>query len=183
MFQPLLAEEVTAVEVSTGTDKVKPRPIVPVPADAPPMDYQHPRRGAPSKAWAYHDAGGQAVGYVLRWDFTGNDGKPDKDILPVCYCDFGDNRRAWRAVGMVTPRPLYRLPDGRLVGREYTARNPTRADMRLGSFRNNVNSGRWADFATGDKGGDVVSLAAYLSGTGQAEAARALADMLGVRHV
>ncbi len=75
------------------------------------------------------------------------------------------------------------LPDGRLVGREYTARNPRRADRRPGSFRINVNSGRWADFATGDKGGDVVSLAAYLSGTGQAEAARALGDMLGVhRH-
>ncbi len=74
------------------------------------------------------------------------------------------------------------LPDGRLVGREYTARNPRRADRRLGSFRINVNSGRWADFATGDAGGDVVSLAAYLSGTGQAEAARALADMLGLSH-
>ncbi len=73
------------------------------------------------------------------------------------------------------------LPDGRLVGREYTARNPTRADRQPGSFRINVNSGRWADFATGDKGGDVVSLAAYLSGTGQGEAARALASMLGVR--
>ena len=73
------------------------------------------------------------------------------------------------------------LPDGRLMGHEYTARNPTRADRRLGSFRINVNSGRWSDFATGDKGGDVVSLAAYLSGAGQAEAARALADMLGVR--
>ncbi len=74
------------------------------------------------------------------------------------------------------------LPDGRLVGREYTARNPRRADRRPGSFRINVRSGKWADFATGDKGGDVVSLAAYLSSTGQAEAARALADMLGVRH-
>ncbi len=74
------------------------------------------------------------------------------------------------------------LPDGHLVGREYTARNPTRADRRPGSFRINIRSGKWADFATGDKGGDVVSLAAYLSGTGQAEAARALADMLGVRH-
>ena len=74
------------------------------------------------------------------------------------------------------------LPDGHLVGREYTARNPTRADRRPGSFRINVNSGMWADFATGDKGADVVSLAAYLSGTGQAEAARALAEMLGVRH-
>ena len=73
------------------------------------------------------------------------------------------------------------LPDGRVMGHEYTARNPTRADRRAGSFRINVNSGRWSDFATGDKGGDVVSLAAYLSGTGQAEAARALAEMLGVR--
>ena len=74
------------------------------------------------------------------------------------------------------------LPDGRLVGREYTALNPTRADRRPGSFRINVNSGRWADFACDDKGGDVVSLAAYLSGSGQAEAARALVDMLGLRH-
>ncbi len=75
------------------------------------------------------------------------------------------------------------LPDGHFMGREYTARNPTRADRRPGSFRINVNSGRWADFACDARGGDVVSLAAYLSGTGQAEAARALADMLGVRHV
>ncbi len=75
------------------------------------------------------------------------------------------------------------LPDGRLLGREYTARNPRRADRRPGSFRINIHSGKWADFATGDKGGDVVSLAAYLSGTGQAEAARSLADMLRVhRH-
>ncbi len=73
------------------------------------------------------------------------------------------------------------LPDGRLLGHEYTARNPTRADRRAGSFRINIHSGKWADFATADAGGDVVSLAAYLSGTGQAEAARALADMLGVR--
>ncbi len=75
------------------------------------------------------------------------------------------------------------LPDGRLAGREYTARNPRRADRRAGSFRVNVSTGTWADFDTGDKGGDVVSLAAYLSGTGQGEAAPELADMLGVRHV
>lgn len=73
------------------------------------------------------------------------------------------------------------LPDGRLVGREYEARNPRRADRRPGSFKVNVNTGKWADFACDAKGGDVVSLAAYLSGTGQAEAARALAGMLGVR--
>jgi hypothetical protein len=68
------------------------------------------------------------------------------------------------------------------MGHEWVARNPTRADRKPGSFRVNLRTGRWADFATGDAGGDPVSLAAYLSGTGQAEAARALADMLGVTH-
>ena len=69
------------------------------------------------------------------------------------------------------------------MGQEYEARNPTRSDRRPGSFKVNIRNGKWADFATGDKGGDVISLAAYLSGTDQAEAARALAGMLGSRHV
>jgi len=75
------------------------------------------------------------------------------------------------------------LPDGRRRGREYLARNPRRDDRRAGSFTINLHSGKWADFATGDRGGDPVSLAAYLSGLGQAEAARRLADMMGMsRH-
>lgn len=73
------------------------------------------------------------------------------------------------------------LPDGRQRGHEYVARNPRRADNRAGSFSINLNTGRWADFAIGARGGDVVSLAAYLSGLGQCDAAQALADMLGVR--
>lgn len=73
------------------------------------------------------------------------------------------------------------LPDGRREGHEWVARNPRRSDRRPGSFRVNMNTGKWADFATDDRGGDVVSLAAYLANTGQAEAARSLADMLGVR--
>ena len=101
------------------------------------------------------------------------------DWRPYAAVDFPAINRAALAR---LPTLLRRwLPDGRLVGHEYTARNPKRADRRPGSFRINVTSGRWADFATGDKGGDVVSLAAYLSGRGQAEAARALGDMLGVR--
>ena len=72
------------------------------------------------------------------------------------------------------------LPGGRLEGREFVAINPRRPDRRLGSFRINVENGRWADFAIGVKGGDIVSLAAYLAGVGQGEAARELAEMLGV---
>lgn len=74
------------------------------------------------------------------------------------------------------------LPDGRRTGHEWVARNPRRNDRKPGSFSVNLTSGRWADFATGDRGGDVVSLAAYLAGSSQIEAARALAVMLGVSH-
>lgn len=72
------------------------------------------------------------------------------------------------------------LPDGKRRGREWVARNPKRADQRPGSFSVNLETGRWSDFATGDAGGDVVSLAAYLTGLSQSEAARELARMLGV---
>ena len=74
------------------------------------------------------------------------------------------------------------LPDGRRRGNEWVALNPTRADMHAGSFRINVLTGRWADFAVGASGGDLISLAAYLFSIGQAEAARGIADMLGVDH-
>lgn len=72
------------------------------------------------------------------------------------------------------------LPDGKSVGSEYVARNPRRADRRPGSFKVNIQTGRWADFATDDRGGDVVSLAAYLGGLSQVEAARGLARALGL---
>lgn len=72
------------------------------------------------------------------------------------------------------------LPDGVLSGREYVARNPTRADRTKGSFKINVKTGRWCDFATGDKGGDPVSLAAYLFGLSQKEALYRVAKELGV---
>ena len=73
------------------------------------------------------------------------------------------------------------LPDGRRCGAEFIARNPRRTDRRAGSFSVNLRTGRWADFATDDRGGDPVSLAAYLFGLRQAEAARELARCLGVR--
>ena len=67
-------------------------------------------------------------------------------------------------------------------GREYVALNPTRpGDTNPGSFSINLQTGRWADFASGDRGGDPISLAAYLHGKSQVEAARDLAEALGVR--
>ena len=66
------------------------------------------------------------------------------------------------------------LPDGKQQGSEWVARNPTRNDRRPGSFLINIATGRWADFATGDRGGDPVSLYAYLKGLSQSQAAREL---------
>jgi CHC2 zinc finger len=87
------------------------------------------------------------------------------------------NRAALRALPAILARFL---PCGRIKGREYVALNPTRADRRTGSFKVNLRTGRWADFATGDNGGDAISLVAYIERVSQAEAARRLAGMLGV---
>ncbi len=72
------------------------------------------------------------------------------------------------------------VPDATIIGEELQAKNPTRQDRRPGSFRINIRSGRWSDFATGDRGGDVVSYVAYITGTSQVDAARRLAAVLGI---
>ncbi|KAB0680069.1 hypothetical protein [Aureimonas leprariae] len=91
----------------------------------------------------------------------------------------GINRAAMSALPALLGRWL---PDGRRFGAEWVARNPTRADRRAGSFRVNIATGKWSDFATGDAGGDPVSLAAYLHSLSQADAARSLAGALGVEE-
>ncbi|SIT08809.1 hypothetical protein [Paracoccus saliphilus] len=72
------------------------------------------------------------------------------------------------------------LPQGHRRGAEWYALNPTRADRHIGSFSVNLSTGKWADFATGDAGGDPISLYAYLNRLSQPRAARALANLLGV---
>ena len=72
------------------------------------------------------------------------------------------------------------LPGGKRVGSELVALNPRRADRNLGSFKINRYNGKWADFATGDGGGDPVSLVAYVADVSQVEAARLLARILGL---
>ena len=71
------------------------------------------------------------------------------------------------------------LPGGRFQGVEYVVRNPRRDDRRLGSFKVNSRNGKWADFATGEHGGDPIALAAYLFDLKPLEAARRLQEMLG----
>jgi len=59
------------------------------------------------------------------------------------------------------------LPDGVREGREWVSVNPTRSDSKPGSFKVNTGTGKWQDFATGEGGGDLISLYAYLRGLDQ----------------
>lgn len=82
------------------------------------------------------------------------------------------------AIDMIVPRLL---PDGRSEGSEWVARNPTRSDGSPGSFKVNLTTGVWCDFATGDKGGDIIDLVAYLERKSKVDAARDIGAMLNVK--
>jgi putative DNA primase/helicase len=75
------------------------------------------------------------------------------------------------------------LPGGRFRSLEYVVRNPRRADQHPGSFTINYKTGIWKDFATGDGGGDLISLVAFTRGTSQGDAARELASRFGINGV
>lgn len=73
------------------------------------------------------------------------------------------------------------LPDGRREGAEWVATNPTRNDQRRGSFKVNLRTGKWSDFAVdGAGGGDLTALAAYLFRLTQGQAAVKIADAVGI---
>ena len=72
------------------------------------------------------------------------------------------------------------LPGGKRVdgGKEYTAPNPTRTDKHAGSLKISLTKGTWADFATGDKGGDLIDLVRYLESCSDVDACQKLVEFL-----
>lgn len=85
------------------------------------------------------------------------------------------NQQAARQLPMLLHRFL---PGGVVRGHEYIVRNPTRTDRTPGSFKINLHTGRWSDFATSDSGGDVISLVAYVNRIGQLDAARLVIEAI-----
>lgn len=72
------------------------------------------------------------------------------------------------------------LPGGNLNGQEYSC-----GDLRGGQGRSckvNVQTGRWADFSSTDKGGDLVSLYAAIHGVTQAEAFKTLSEQYNYKQ-
>lgn len=62
--------------------------------------------GKPSLHWTYHNAIGQIIGYVCRFNLP--EGK--KDVIPYTYNTDG-KKHAWKWRGFDLPRPLYNLPE------------------------------------------------------------------------
>ena len=62
------------------------------------------------------------------------------------------------------------IPGGVFESNEYIVKNPTRHDVTAGSFKINTSNGSWADFATSDKGGDLISLVSYIKNISSVEA-------------
>lgn len=77
------------------------------------------------------------------------------------------------------PAVLHRLlPAGKQRGHEWCVGN---LQGEAGSsLKINMNSGLWCDFATGERGGDLISLTAAVCHLTQVEACQELALMLGV---
>src|SRR5690606_40588107 len=88
---------------------------------------------------------------------------------------------AARALSGIDSILAHWLPNGKHEGDEYKPLNPKRSDNSIGSFSINTKSGQWADFSSGDKGADLVSLVAYLDGSTQSEAAKRVADRKSTR--
>lgn len=74
------------------------------------------------------------------------------------------------------------LPTGKQKGDEWSCLNPTRDDKTIGSFSVNTKTGAWGDFATGEKGGDAVSLYAYLNKLSNGDAAKKILDSYGTGY-
>ena len=91
--------------------------------------------------------------------------------------DFGDLARALldRAETLV---PQW-LPSGHRRGHEWVCGDLTGGPGESCSI--NLHTGRWADFAHDDKGGDLISLYAAIHGLNNGQAARQLMDQLGWR--
>jgi hypothetical protein len=87
-----------------------------------------------------------------------------------------------RALGQSSSLVARWLPGGRQESSEWIALNPRRPDKSPGSFRINLVTGKWSDFADESgaaKGGDLISLYAYLNSVSQIDAAKEIARDVG----
>jgi putative DNA primase/helicase len=76
-----------------------------VPADAPKPPAEHFKLGKPATTWTYHNAIGQVLGYVLRFD----DGASEKQFRPLTMWRNAAGKLEWRWESWPPKRPIYGL--------------------------------------------------------------------------
>ena len=93
-------------------DPPKPKLILPVPHDAKPPTFRHPRWGQPTTTYGYKDRSGDLLLYVCRFDPEGE----RKQVIPYSWCEHPEKdgqpaheRWTWRGITGDAPRPLYGL--------------------------------------------------------------------------
>ncbi|GHU24037.1 hypothetical protein FACS189472_17050 [Alphaproteobacteria bacterium] len=86
--------------------------------------------------------------------------------------DFRRIKEAYRQNPLSTLKQL--IPNGKVEGNDYVAKNPQRNDRKAGSFRIDIATGRFYDFATGDRGGGIIDLVAFIWNCNIATAAKKL---------
>lgn len=107
---------------------------------------------------------------------------PRGRMLPVAAprrgsaCDFSNIARA--AIPHLPGLVAEWLPGGRREGHEWTC--GSLSGEAGASCKVNLTTGRWCDFATGQKGGDAISLLAAIRDVRQGCAARELAARIGM---
>lgn len=88
---------------------------------------------------------------------------------------------AARALDQIEAVCAHWLPAGKKAGHEWEIGDRHgAAGQSLKVHLDGSKAGQWADFAAGDKGGDLVSMVAYVDECTQADAARKLAAFLGM---
>ena len=109
MFQPLTEAEVAAGQGGhQQRDADEWQPIIPPPETVPPT-FRHGQLGEASEKFPYNNADGKLEGYQCRFNFVGEDGKPDKTFRPRRYGTL-NGKTGWHWKGWGAERPLYRLP-------------------------------------------------------------------------
>ena len=74
--------------------------------------------------------------------------------------NFDELKQQYRQCPIETLKRL--LGNGKIEGGDYVALNPRRSDKKAGSFRIDIASGKFHDFATGDSGSGIIDLTAFV---------------------
>jgi hypothetical protein len=104
-FAPLSVVERSLPKLdSTATEHGGGMPVLPVPASAPEPPETHPQYGTPTARWAYRDATGAVLFWMIRFDPQGD----RKQFFPLSLWR-EDGELRWRWKGLPDPRPIYNL--------------------------------------------------------------------------